>query len=119
MESGLLVQMRWDTFLGVPCTCSNKRQASSLCSVLLLSRCLHSLVHLSLPSGLTEADARVLEEAWIYFEDALTVMGSTVSWTGGRAWLGARKMSLGCLSPSQDKKPYLSGFSLRPLPPVA
>ncbi|ETE71928.1 Testis-expressed sequence 11 protein, partial [Ophiophagus hannah] len=43
------------------------------------SKCLHSLVHLSLPSGPIEADLCVLEEAWAYFEDALNVLDNRVS----------------------------------------
>uniref|UniRef100_A0A8D0G493 Protein ZIP4 homolog n=1 Tax=Sphenodon punctatus TaxID=8508 RepID=A0A8D0G493_SPHPU len=43
------------------------------------SKCLHSLVHLSLPASITDTDACVLEEAWGYFEDALSVLGSTVN----------------------------------------
>ncbi|XP_025021075.1 testis-expressed protein 11 [Python bivittatus] len=46
------------------------------------SKCLHSLVHLSLPSGLVEADVCVLEEAWAYFEDALTILDNAVLQTG-------------------------------------
>ncbi|KAK9393654.1 testis-expressed sequence 11 protein [Crotalus adamanteus] len=45
------------------------------------SKCLHSLVQLSLPSGPIEADLCVLEEAWAYFEDALTILDNTVSIT--------------------------------------
>ncbi|XP_063169796.1 testis-expressed protein 11 [Candoia aspera] len=61
------------------------------------SKCLHSLVHLSLPSGLTEADVCVLEEAWAYFEDALAILDNTqvlqtgypeveIIWLMTRAW---------------------------------
>ncbi|XP_034297610.1 testis-expressed protein 11 isoform X2 [Pantherophis guttatus] len=61
------------------------------------SKCLHSLVHLSLPSGPIEADLCVLEEAWAYFEDALTVLDNTqvlqtsypeveIIWLMTRAW---------------------------------
>ncbi|XP_013919723.1 PREDICTED: testis-expressed sequence 11 protein [Thamnophis sirtalis] len=57
------------------------------------SKCLHSLVHLSLPSGPIEADVCVLEEAWACFEDALTVLDNTSSypeveiiWLMTRAW---------------------------------
>ncbi|XP_062998148.1 testis-expressed protein 11 [Elgaria multicarinata webbii] len=60
------------------------------------SKCLHSLVHLSLPSGMIEADVCALEEPWSYFEDALSILGSTVLqasypeveilWLMTRAW---------------------------------
>ncbi|KAL8180747.1 UNVERIFIED_CONTAM: hypothetical protein K2H54_032471 [Gekko kuhli] len=60
------------------------------------SKCLHSLVCLLLPSGVTEADIYVLEEAWGYFEDALRILGNTVLqasypqveiiWLMTRAW---------------------------------
>ncbi|XP_042333881.1 testis-expressed protein 11 isoform X2 [Sceloporus undulatus] len=61
------------------------------------SKCLHSLVHLSLPSGMIEADACALEEAWGYFEDALSILGSStvhqadypeveILWLMTRAW---------------------------------
>ncbi|XP_049683332.1 testis-expressed protein 11 isoform X2 [Accipiter gentilis] len=42
------------------------------------SKCLHSLINLSLPTGLTDLDACVLQEVWHYFEDALSVVSSTM-----------------------------------------
>ncbi|XP_061454183.1 testis-expressed protein 11 [Rhineura floridana] len=64
--------------------------------ILALSKCLHSLIHLSLPSGVIEADVFALEEAWGYFEDALSILGSTmlqasypeveILWLMTRAW---------------------------------
>ncbi|KAH0630775.1 hypothetical protein JD844_003968 [Phrynosoma platyrhinos] len=64
--------------------------------IVTFSKCLHSLVHLSLPTGMIEADACILEEAWGYFEDALSILGSTVYqadypeveilWLMTRAW---------------------------------
>nr|XP_013802121.1 PREDICTED: testis-expressed sequence 11 protein [Apteryx mantelli mantelli] len=57
------------------------------------SKCLHSLINLSLPSGVTDLDACVLQEAWGYFEDALSVVSSTdaypemeILWLMTRAW---------------------------------
>lgn len=50
-------------------------------SVLIPSNCLHSLINLSLPTGVTDLDACVLQEVWGYFEDALNVVSSSVSWT--------------------------------------
>ncbi|NWR80701.1 TEX11 protein, partial [Centropus unirufus] len=57
------------------------------------SKCLHSLISLSLPTGLTDLDACVLQEVWDFFEDALSVVSSTdaypeteVLWLMTRAW---------------------------------
>ncbi|KFQ29962.1 Testis-expressed sequence 11 protein, partial [Merops nubicus] len=57
------------------------------------SKCLHSLINISLPTGLTDWDASVLQEAWDYFEDALSVISSTdaypemeILWLMTRAW---------------------------------
>uniref|UniRef100_A0A8C0EBE0 Protein ZIP4 homolog n=1 Tax=Bubo bubo TaxID=30461 RepID=A0A8C0EBE0_BUBBB len=57
------------------------------------SKCLHSLINLSLPTGLTDLDACVLQEMWDYFEDALSVVSSTnaypemeILWLMTRAW---------------------------------
>ncbi|XP_064374454.1 testis-expressed protein 11 isoform X3 [Dromaius novaehollandiae] len=57
------------------------------------SKCLHSLINLSLPSGVTDLDACVLQEVWGYFEDALSIVSSTdgypemeILWLMTRAW---------------------------------
>uniref|UniRef100_A0A8C4UW95 Protein ZIP4 homolog n=1 Tax=Falco tinnunculus TaxID=100819 RepID=A0A8C4UW95_FALTI len=57
------------------------------------SKCLHSLIDLSLPAGLTDLDMCVLQEVWDYFEDALNVVSSTdaypemeILWLMTRAW---------------------------------
>ncbi|XP_040427967.1 testis-expressed protein 11 isoform X1 [Cygnus olor] len=57
------------------------------------SKCLHSLINLSLPTGVTDLDAYVLQEVWGYFEDALSVISSTdgypemeTLWLMTRAW---------------------------------
>uniref|UniRef100_U3KBS4 Protein ZIP4 homolog n=1 Tax=Ficedula albicollis TaxID=59894 RepID=U3KBS4_FICAL len=57
------------------------------------SKCLHSLVNISLPTGLTDLDTCVLQEVWDYFEDALSVISSTdaypemeILWLMTRAW---------------------------------
>uniref|UniRef100_A0A8C3D187 Protein ZIP4 homolog n=1 Tax=Cairina moschata TaxID=8855 RepID=A0A8C3D187_CAIMO len=57
------------------------------------SKCLHSLINLSLPTGVTGLDACVLQEVWGYFEDALSVISSTdgypemeILWLMTRAW---------------------------------
>lgn len=44
-----------------------------------LSQCVHSLIQLSLPSGVSEVEARVLEEVWGYYEEALSIIASAVS----------------------------------------
>ncbi|NXC77215.1 TEX11 protein, partial [Anhinga anhinga] len=41
------------------------------------SKCVHSLINISLPTGLTDLGACVLQEVWDYFEDALSVVSST------------------------------------------
>ncbi|KFP70335.1 Testis-expressed sequence 11 protein, partial [Acanthisitta chloris] len=57
------------------------------------SKCLHSLINVSLPTGLTDLDTCVLQEVWDYFEDALSVVSSTdaypemeILWLMTRAW---------------------------------
>ncbi|KAF4794399.1 Testis-expressed sequence 11 protein [Turdus rufiventris] len=57
------------------------------------SKCLHSLINISLPTGLTDLDTCVLQEVWDYFEDALSIISSTdaypemeVLWLMTRAW---------------------------------
>ncbi|NXL26954.1 TEX11 protein, partial [Glaucidium brasilianum] len=57
------------------------------------SKCLHSLINLSLPTGITDLDTCVLQEMWDYFEDALSVVSSTnaypemeILWLMTRAW---------------------------------
>ena len=43
------------------------------------SQCVHSLIQLSLPSGVSEVEARVLEEVWGYYEEALSIIVAAVS----------------------------------------
>lgn len=43
------------------------------------SKCVHSLIKLSLPSGVSEVEAHVLEEVWDYFEEALSIISAAVS----------------------------------------
>ncbi|NXA04582.1 TEX11 protein, partial [Sapayoa aenigma] len=57
------------------------------------SKCLHSLINISLPTGLTDLDTCVLQEVWDYFEDGLSVVSSTnaypemeILWLMTRAW---------------------------------
>ncbi|XP_047441653.1 testis-expressed protein 11 isoform X2 [Mugil cephalus] len=40
------------------------------------SKCLHSLIKLSLPSGVTEVEAHVLVEVWDYYEEALSIIAA-------------------------------------------
>lgn len=44
------------------------------------SNCLHSLIQLTLPSGVSEVQPCVLEEVWSYYEQALSIIASAVSW---------------------------------------
>lgn len=44
-----------------------------------LSKCVHSLIKLSLPSGVSEVEAHVLEEVWNYYEEALSIIAAAVS----------------------------------------
>ncbi|XP_028272369.1 testis-expressed protein 11 [Parambassis ranga] len=58
------------------------------------SKCVHSLIKLSLPSGVTEVEAHVLEELWDYYEEALSVIAAAPDdfpemetlWLLTRAW---------------------------------
>ncbi|XP_061786468.1 testis-expressed protein 11 isoform X4 [Nerophis lumbriciformis] len=58
------------------------------------SKCIHSLIKLSLPSGVSDVEARVLEEAWDYYEEALAVIAlspddfpeTEILWLLTRAW---------------------------------
>lgn len=43
------------------------------------SKCVHSLIKLSLPSGISEVEAHVLEEVWDYYEEALSIIAAAVS----------------------------------------
>nr|XP_033800863.1 testis-expressed protein 11 [Geotrypetes seraphini] len=62
--------------------------------VLRYSKCLHSLVQLSLPIGMLETEACTLEEVWTYFEEALDVINHSTDnypeveklWLMTRAW---------------------------------
>ncbi|TNM99155.1 hypothetical protein fugu_013719 [Takifugu bimaculatus] len=57
-------------------------------------KCIHSLINLSLPSGVSEAEARVLQEAWGYYEEALSIIAASPDdfpqmetlWLLTRAW---------------------------------
>ncbi|XP_031442878.2 testis-expressed protein 11-like [Clupea harengus] len=58
------------------------------------SQCVHSLIELSLPRGVCEVEARVLEEVWGYYEEAQSIITSApedfteleVLWLLTRAW---------------------------------
>lgn len=41
--------------------------------------CLHSLIKLSLPNGVSQVEAHVLEEVWDYYEEALSIIAAAVS----------------------------------------
>ncbi|XP_017329770.1 testis-expressed protein 11 isoform X1 [Ictalurus punctatus] len=56
--------------------------------------CLHTLIQLSLPSGVCEVDHRILEEVWGYYEEALSIISAAsedfpeleILWLLTRAW---------------------------------
>ncbi|XP_018515719.1 testis-expressed protein 11 isoform X2 [Lates calcarifer] len=58
------------------------------------SKCVHSLIKLSLPSGVSEVEAHVLEEVWDYYEEALSIITAAPAdfpemetlWLLTRAW---------------------------------
>ncbi|ROL51758.1 Testis-expressed protein 11 [Anabarilius grahami] len=58
------------------------------------SNCLHSLIQLTLPSGVSEVQPCVLEEVWSYYEQALSIIASApedfpeleILWLLTRAW---------------------------------
>ncbi|XP_044886761.1 testis-expressed protein 11 isoform X6 [Mauremys mutica] len=69
-----------------------------------VSKCLHSLVHLSLPTGVIDTDACVLEEVWGYFEDALSIVGTTDDYPEVETlWLMTRAWNTGILQYSVGK----------------
>ncbi|KAK7922470.1 hypothetical protein WMY93_009372 [Mugilogobius chulae] len=57
-------------------------------------KCLHSLIKLSLPNGVSEVEAHVLEEVWDYYEEALSIIAAApddfpemeILWLLTRAW---------------------------------
>ncbi|XP_059507241.1 testis-expressed protein 11 [Stegostoma tigrinum] len=72
--------------------------------VIRCSKLLHSLVQISLPTGLTEIEPRVLDEVWCYYEEALIMIENSqeeypeteMLWLMTRAWnTGASLYSLG------------------------
>ncbi|NWW89784.1 TEX11 protein, partial [Rhynochetos jubatus] len=71
----------------------NLHRKQSVIDAVKFSKCLHSLISLSLPTGLSDLDACVLQEAWDYFQDALSVVSTTdaypemeILWLMTRAW---------------------------------
>ncbi|KAL4631581.1 testis-expressed sequence 11 protein [Arapaima gigas] len=42
-------------------------------------QCIHSLVELSIPSGVSDVEPRMLEELWGYYEEALSIIEANVS----------------------------------------
>ncbi|KAF4104781.1 testis-expressed protein 11 isoform X3 [Onychostoma macrolepis] len=58
------------------------------------SNCLHSLIQLTLPSGVSEVQPCVLEEVWGYYEEALSIIATApedfpeleILWLLTRAW---------------------------------
>uniref|UniRef100_A0A8C5UMS5 Protein ZIP4 homolog n=1 Tax=Malurus cyaneus samueli TaxID=2593467 RepID=A0A8C5UMS5_9PASS len=71
----------------------NLHRKQAVIDAVKFSKCLHSLINISLPTGLTDLDSCVLQEVWDYFEDALSVVSSTdaypeteILWLMTRAW---------------------------------
>ncbi|KAM6300229.1 testis-expressed protein 11 [Aegotheles albertisi] len=71
----------------------NLHRNQTVIDAVKFSKCLNSLINLSLPTGLADLDACVLQEVWGYFEDALSVISSTgaypeteILWLMTRAW---------------------------------
>ncbi|NXL57953.1 TEX11 protein, partial [Chordeiles acutipennis] len=71
----------------------NLHRKQTVIDTVKFSKCLHTLINLSLPTGVTDLDASVLQEVWDYFEDALSVLSSTdaypemeILWLMTRAW---------------------------------
>ncbi|XP_038555989.1 testis-expressed protein 11 isoform X2 [Micropterus salmoides] len=58
------------------------------------SKCVHSLIKLSLPTGVSEVEAHVLKEVWDYYEEALSIIAAAPDdfpemetlWLLTRAW---------------------------------
>ncbi|KAM9833946.1 testis-expressed protein 11 isoform 2-T4 [Syngnathus typhle] len=58
------------------------------------SKCIHSLIKLSLPTGASQMEARLLDEAWDYYEEALAIIPAApdsfpetqIMWLLTRAW---------------------------------
>lgn len=50
-----------------------------LITCLHLSKYIHSLIKLSLPSGVSQVETHMLQEVWDYFEEALSIISITVS----------------------------------------
>nr|XP_020444009.1 testis-expressed protein 11 isoform X2 [Monopterus albus] len=70
----------------------NKKQPQA--DLARCSKCVHSLIKLSLPSGVSEVEAHVLEEVWEYYEEALSIIATAPDdfpemetlWLLTRAW---------------------------------
>ncbi|KAM9127495.1 testis-expressed protein 11 [Pangshura tecta] len=85
------------------CALTLHRKQESIDAV-RVSKCLHSLVHLSLPTGVIDTDTCVLEEVWGYFEDALSVVGTTGDYPEVETlWLMTRAWNTGILHYSVGK----------------
>ncbi len=66
----------------IPTKCLLGRKSFQLCDCFLfprLSKCVHSLIKLSLPTGVSEVEAHVLEAVWDYYEEALSLIAAAVS----------------------------------------
>ncbi|NXP50213.1 TEX11 protein, partial [Heliornis fulica] len=88
----------------------NLYRKQTIIDAVKFSKCLHSLINLCLPTGLTDLDTCVLQEACDYFEDALSVVSSIdaypemeVLWLMTRAWnTGILQYTLGNYSEAEQ-----------------
>ncbi|XP_066058590.1 testis-expressed protein 11 isoform X2 [Chamaea fasciata] len=56
----------------------NLHRKQAVIDAVKFSKCLRSLINMSLPTGLTDLETCVLQDVWDYFEDALSVISSTM-----------------------------------------
>ncbi|XP_069749175.1 testis-expressed protein 11 isoform X3 [Narcine bancroftii] len=78
--------------------------------VIRCSKFLHSLIHISLPTGVTEIEPRILEEVWSFYEEALIITENMeeypeveILWLMTRAWnTGASLYSFGKFSEAEQ-----------------
>ncbi|XP_078267976.1 testis-expressed protein 11 [Rhinoraja longicauda] len=79
--------------------------------VIRCSKFLHSLIQISLPTGVTEIEPRILEEVWSFYEEVLIITESSqeeypeieILWLMTRAWnTGASLYSFGKYSEAEQ-----------------
>uniref|UniRef100_A0A673AES9 Protein ZIP4 homolog n=1 Tax=Sphaeramia orbicularis TaxID=375764 RepID=A0A673AES9_9TELE len=69
------------------------------------SKCVHSLIKLSLPNGVSEVEAHVLEEVWDYYEEALSIITPDDFPEMETLWLLTRAWNTGILMYSLAQYP--------------